>query len=405
MVGSSDRGRWGWPRCSPACSINVASRVLVVGGGRAAGVLRGIGAGPDRVAAAEPRRSARRCPGCGASPAKLARRNAMRNPKRTAASASALMIGVGLVGFFTILASSSTASVNAAIDRAVAGDIVIDSGGGLMGGVDPGLAQQLGKLPQVATAAGVGIGLAEVNGKVGTGPAVDPGAASKLFDVNPVQGSIAGLGRNGIAVYKNVATAKHLKLGSTVLGAVQGHRAAEAEGRADLRGSCDHAGRALLHGQRGLQRQLHRPVRHPGLREEGPGASTAAAMAAVRAVATKYSGTTVMDQAAFKADQAKPMQQLLDAGLRLLALAILIALLGIGNTWPCRSSNAPTSSASCARRDDQTPAARHDPLGVGDHRPAGDGPRPADRRVLRLGDGAGHAEPGHHRVQRPLLTC
>src|SRR5207245_496376 len=45
---------------------------------------------------------------------KLARQNAMRNPKRTAASASALMIGVGLVGFITILAASSTASVNSA---------------------------------------------------------------------------------------------------------------------------------------------------------------------------------------------------------------------------------------------------------------------------------------------------
>ena len=35
---------------------------------------------------------------------KLAQRNAMRNPKRTAASASALMIGVGLVAFISILA-------------------------------------------------------------------------------------------------------------------------------------------------------------------------------------------------------------------------------------------------------------------------------------------------------------
>ena len=60
--------------------------------------------------------------------------------------------------------------------------------------------------------------------------------------------------------------------------------------------------------------------------------STAAALAAVRAVATKYSGTTVMDQAAFKADQAKPIQQMRTLVYALLALAILIALLGIGNT-------------------------------------------------------------------------
>src|SRR5829696_8587338 len=40
----------------------------------------------------------------------LARENAMRNPKRTAATASALMIGVGLVTFITIFAASTKAS-------------------------------------------------------------------------------------------------------------------------------------------------------------------------------------------------------------------------------------------------------------------------------------------------------
>ena len=93
---------------------------------------------------------------------------------------------------------------------------MVDSGGGLMGGVDPALAGQLGKLPQVQAATGLGIGLAEVNGKVEQVSAVDPHAASQIFDVSPVRGSIAGLGRDGIAVYKDVATADHLKLGSTV---------------------------------------------------------------------------------------------------------------------------------------------------------------------------------------------
>ena len=57
----------------------------------------------------------------------LAQENAMRNPKRTAASASALMIGVGLVAFITIFASSTRASVTAVVDRAFTNpDSVID---------------------------------------------------------------------------------------------------------------------------------------------------------------------------------------------------------------------------------------------------------------------------------------
>ena len=50
------------------------------------------------------RRSARRSGGCKGITGTLARENAMRNPKRTSATAAALMIGVALVGFITIFA-------------------------------------------------------------------------------------------------------------------------------------------------------------------------------------------------------------------------------------------------------------------------------------------------------------
>ena len=66
--------------------------------------------------------------------------------------------------------------------------------------------------------------------------------------------------------------------------------------------------------------------------QKAPGISTAATLKAVRAIATKYSGTSVMDQTAFKAERTKPYQQLLTLVYVLLALAIFIALLGIGNT-------------------------------------------------------------------------
>ncbi len=59
-----------------------------------------------------------------------ARENARRTPKRTAATAAALMIGVTLVGFITIVASSTTASIESAVDQAFRADYVIDSGSG-----------------------------------------------------------------------------------------------------------------------------------------------------------------------------------------------------------------------------------------------------------------------------------
>ena len=310
---------------------HVASRVLMVGAG-ALLVFFGVSVLGRTVSLPLSRAVGAPLPRLRGVTGKLARQNAMRNPKRTAASASALMIGVGLVGFITILAASSTASVNSAISRGFAGDIVIDSGGGLTGGVDPALALQLGKLPQVQAATGLAIGFAEVNGKVEQVSGVDPVAGSKIFDVNPIQGSIAGLGRTGIAVYKDVATSQHLKLGSTVpvlfkdtgrqkltVALIYG----EATGAPAPR---------YFMGNEAFNANF--PVRYDSrvFAKKAPGVTTAAALAAVRAVATKYSGTTVMDQAAFKADQAKPIQQMLSLVYVLLALAILIALLGIGNT-------------------------------------------------------------------------
>ena len=262
----------------------------------------------------------------------LARKNAMRNPKRTAASASALMIGVGLVSFITILASSSTASINSTIDRSFAGDIVIDSGGGMMGGVDPALARQLNKLPQVSAATGVGVGLAEILGKPEMVSAVDPATAGKFFDVSPVQGSMAGLGRTGIAVYKNVATANHLKLGSTMpvlfkdtglqklrVALIYGDATAAPAPRYFLGTPAFDANFAVRYDSQVFVKKT-------------PGVGMAAALAAVRAAARNYSGTSVMDQAAYKAERVKPVQQMLALVYTLLALAILIALLGIGNT-------------------------------------------------------------------------
>jgi putative ABC transport system permease protein len=262
----------------------------------------------------------------------LAQRNAMRNPKRTAASASALMIGVGLVAFFTILASSSTASVNATIDRTFAGDIVIDSGGGLMGGVDPALAARLSKLPQVSAVTGVAVGPAQILGKVELVSGVDPRTAGQIFDVSPVQGSMAGLGRTDIAVYKDVAAAEHLKIGSTVpvlfrdtgpqklrVALIYGDATAAPSPRYFLGNPAFNANFAARYDSQVFVKKA-------------PGVSNAAALAAVRVTASGYSGTTVMDQAAYKAERAKPVQQELMLVYTMLALAILIALLGIGNT-------------------------------------------------------------------------
>ncbi len=68
----------------------------------------------------------------------LARENAARNPRRTATTAAALMLGVALVGFITIFASSAKASISQAIDEQLSVDFIVGVRRRLRHGPEPG---------------------------------------------------------------------------------------------------------------------------------------------------------------------------------------------------------------------------------------------------------------------------
>jgi len=260
----------------------------------------------------------------------LARENAMRNPKRTAASASALMIGVGVVGLITIFVSSAKASMDVAVDRAFSGDIVVDSGGGTFGGVDPGLAQRLRTLPEIGSAAGLRQGVAQVAGSAVLLQATDPQTAVELMKVSPISGSPNDLGRGSIGVYKDVAEQKGLKLGDPVPVAFKdsGIRSLRL---ALIYGENRQAGNYLLSTQ-AYEANFTNRLDSKVLVKRAPGVSAEAALTAVKQVAQAYPGAKVLDRAQFKVEQTKFLDQLLRLVYALLGLAILIALLGIANT-------------------------------------------------------------------------
>jgi putative ABC transport system permease protein len=260
----------------------------------------------------------------------LARENAMRNPKRTAASASALMIGVGLVGFITIFVASTKASINNAIDKGFTGDIVLDSGGGLMGGVDPGLAQRVAALPEVAAATGLRQGLAQVDGKAVTVQAGDPTTIFQVMKINPQQGSTADLDATGIGVYKNVAKDKHWTIGSQVPVnfANSGRQTMHV---AVIYGENAQAGNYFL-GTPAYNANFASNLDSKVLVKKRDGVSQASALTAVKQAAQAYPGVKVLDRAQYKADQTKFLNQLLNLVYALLGLAIIIALMGIANT-------------------------------------------------------------------------
>lgn len=261
----------------------------------------------------------------------LARENAMRSPKRTAATASALMIGVGLVSFITIFAASTKTSFSNVIDRTFTGDIVVTSpmhvGGG--GGLAPELTAEIRELPEVDTAAGVRAGIADIDGSAQALMAADD-AGFELFDVEPIAGSPNALGASSIAVFEDVAEDKGLEIGDTLTAdfVATGKQTLTVE---LIYGENQPAGDYVL-GMDAYEANFVDQLDMQIFIRSADGVAPEAALAAVERVADAYPGAKVLDQTEYKADQLRFVDQMLGLVYALLALAILIALMGIGNT-------------------------------------------------------------------------
>ena len=98
----------------------------------------------------------------------LGRRNSARNPRRTAITAAALMVGVALVTAISVVFTSIQASAVETIEANLDADIVIaaDPLSGGFGAIDPDTLAAIRDLPDVASVVGVYGDLGQVNGNV-----------------------------------------------------------------------------------------------------------------------------------------------------------------------------------------------------------------------------------------------
>jgi putative ABC transport system permease protein len=260
----------------------------------------------------------------------LARENAMRNPKRTAATASALMIGVALVGFITILASSTKASVNAMVDESFTGDLVVDSGSFGVGGLSTDLAERLRDVPEVEAVTGMRLAPAQVDGTSTSLFAADTAVLEDIVDVGVSDGSLRDMGATDIAVADAVAEREGWEVGDTVPvrfveTGVQQLTVAATFAEADLTG--DHIIGMAAH-EANVADRFDAKVAI----ELADGVDPERGRAAVAAVADEYPQGTVQDSSEYKEAQAAQIDVLLNLVYALLGLAVLIALLGIANT-------------------------------------------------------------------------
>ena len=259
----------------------------------------------------------------------LARNNAMRNPRRTASTAAALMIGVGLVGFIAIFAASSKASINVAVDKEYNGDYVLDTGSFGFGGVSHDLADEVSNSPQFSAVTATRPWASEVDGTSMNLFSWDAATVPTLFDIGVAQGDPTQLGSDGIAVQQDFATEHGYAIGSPVnVAFVQGNVTLTVEAIYDDelwvgQAFVDHSVVDAL-GADPLDMSIYVQI--------ADGTSNAEARAELDRLAEAYPTITVMDRDEFKADRAGEINMILNLIYALLGLAIVIALLGITNT-------------------------------------------------------------------------
>jgi putative ABC transport system permease protein len=259
----------------------------------------------------------------------LARENAMRNPRRTAATSSALMIGVGLVAFITVFAASAKASVSTSIDRAMRTDWIVTTQYG-MGGLSPSVTERIDALPETGAVMALRYFDAKVDGSTTQASAVDPSRVEQSMALDLRAGGVAGLGQHDIAVQAETAKSKKLHVGDTV-SVVFPETGNQSFTVAAIYGIKEPLG-AYAISTAAFDANMAMQVDNDVVVSAAPGVPKEQARAAVEGVLHDYPTAKLMTKSEFKSSIANQIDKILNLVYVLLAMALVIALFGIANT-------------------------------------------------------------------------
>lgn len=267
----------------------------------------------------------------------LARENAIRNPKRTASTAAALMIAVTLIGFITIFADSAKASVDKSIDENFNGDFVIDSQTFGQGGLPVTMADELNALPEVGAAAGVRLSQAQIAFGAEFIGGVDPAVIFDVVDVGEIQGDPDALEReDAVALSIDQAEEFGLGLGDTINVRFPANDEVtefeivalyERPDAINVNFPLDY-----VFGLPAYEANVEDQYDTQVIVDLAEGVDIEAGRTAVESVTDQYPLAKVQDQNELKESQAQQINQFLALIYVLLGLAVIIAFIGIVNT-------------------------------------------------------------------------
>jgi len=267
---------------------------------------------------------------------RLARENTVRQPGRTAVTASALMIGVTLVAFVSIFAAGAKATIDDAVTSALRPSALIVQNTDGFTPIPSAVGDAMARVPGVRHASEVRYTTGRVRGVKGDASiaAVDPATLATVFEIPWEQGSDATLrtlGDGGTIVSKKYAKKNDLKPGSRVrvLTPTREHVTLTVRGivddRTELFGDLTVSAR-LAHDAFGQRQDAL------VLLDVDPSRAAAVRKSIDTALDHHYPIAETLTAKEFTDRQAGQVDQLLALIYVLLSLAVIVSLFGIVNT-------------------------------------------------------------------------
>lgn len=277
----------------------------------------------------------------------LVQRNALRNRRRTGSTAAALMIGTAVAVMCSVYAASSSASMDARVDRMFGADFMVkaESGDKALGGRQSGFGPEV--VEAVRRSPGIGTVVPELQSPVmmtAGGRTYnwilygdDPGFPGMLREGYTAGDGAEALGSGKVITGADVARETGLTVGGTVtlralggppttltIGAVQ---RVEPPG-----GSIGRVRGAPMVGTEVMRRIAPRAIYTSIFAKAAHGADPAAAGRALTRTLETTPQVTVQNRTAYKEAERESADQLLKIVYGLLALTIVVSVLGVINT-------------------------------------------------------------------------
>ena len=270
----------------------------------------------------------------GGAAGSLARRNAVRNPSRTAATAAALMVGLALVTFVSVLGAGLTGTVERGVESQVSAGYVVGS----TNGWDPlptAVGRELASDPAAGTVSSVRQDAALVEGSRQDVGGVDPATIASVYRFDWAEGSdaaLATLAGDGVVVERSFAEDHDLAIGSPLAIVSPSGDGIErtVTGIYDPPRLASLLGTALI-SQEAFDAAFPRPKDVYTL-VAGDGPATDAGAAALETSLAGFPDAKVSTLARFTDDYAADLSTILNLLYVLLALSVVVSVFGMVNT-------------------------------------------------------------------------